>query len=97
MRTNHFQVRRFANDALLFPVGDMADYVQGVIKLNEVSKYVWELLETPKTFDEIVDNIITTFDVSLKKVQLDLNDLLLQFERNGIIQIILYENANEKI
>ena len=71
----------------------MADHVQGVIVLNELSQYIWELLEDPKTFNEIVDDITTNYDVSSEKAQLDLNNLLSLFEQNGVIQIISFEKC----
>lgn len=88
MRTKNFNLRKFANDTLLFPVGDMADHMQGVIVLNELSQYIWELLEVPKTFSEIVENITSNYDVSSEKVQSDLKNLILQFEKNDVIQIV---------
>lgn len=93
IRTNNFNLRKIANDAFLFPIGDMADHVQGVIVLNELSQYIWELLEDPKTFNEIVDDITTNYDVSSEKAQLDLNNLLSLFEQNGVIQIISFEKC----
>lgn len=90
VRTNNFNLRKFANDTLLFPIGDMADHVQGAIVLNELSQYIWELLEAPKTFNEIVENITSNYDVSLEKAQLDLNNLLLQFEQNDVIRIVSF-------
>ena len=91
MRTNNFELRKFANNAFLFPIGDMADHVQGTIMLNELSQYIWELLEAPRTCNEIVDDITTNYDVSSEKAQLDLNNLLSQFEHNGVIRIISFE------
>lgn len=91
MRTNNFDLRKFANDIFLFPIGDMADHMQGAIVLNELSQYIWELLEVPKTADEIVDYITATYDVSSEKAQSDLNNLLLQFEHNDIIRMISFE------
>lgn len=88
MRTNNFNLRKFANDTLLFPIGGMADHMQGVIVLNELSQYIWELLEVPKTFNEIVENITSNYDVSSEKVELDLENLILQFEKNDVIQIV---------
>lgn len=90
VRTNNFNLRKVANDTLLFPIGDMADHVQGAIVLNELSQYIWELLKTPKTFNEIVENITSNYDVSSEKVQLDLNNLLLQFEQNDVIRIVSF-------
>ena len=90
VRTNNFNLRKFANDTLLFPIGDMADHVQGAIVLNELSQYIWELLEAPKTFNEIVENITSNYDVSSEKAQLDLNNLFLQFEQNDVIRIVSF-------
>lgn len=86
VRTNNFCLRKLAKNILLFPVGDMADHVQGAVVLNELSQYIWELLETPKTFDEIVVAITSSYDVSSERVQQDLNQLLPQFEQNAVIQ-----------
>ena len=68
----------------------MADHVQGAIVLNELSQYIWELLEAPKTFNEIVENITSNYDVSSEKAQLDLNNLFLQFEQNDVIRIVSF-------
>ena len=71
---------------MLFPVGKMSDLMQGTIILNELSQYVWELLETPKSEDEIVAAIVNTYDVSEEIAHDHIHSLILNFEHYGVIQ-----------
>lgn len=86
VRTDNFILRKFADDTLLFPIGAMADHIQGTILLNELSQHVWELLKAPKTFNEIVEDITINYDVSVQEAEMDLNELLSQFEHFSVIQ-----------
>lgn len=86
MRTSDFIIRTIAENTMLFPVGKMSDLMQGAIILNELSQYVWELLDTPKSEDEIVAAIVNTYDVSSQIAHEHIHLLILDFEHYCVIQ-----------
>ena len=76
--------KRFAQDpSMVFR--RIADEVESLYTLNEVSAHVWELLDGVRRVDEIRDLIVTEFDVSHEQAQEDLLQLIEQFEEIGAI------------
>lgn len=88
IRTNKYVLRTIENDILLFPTEEVGNKTQGAILINEISLDIWNLLKTPKTIDEILNNIINNYDITTEIARKDLNRLFLQFENYNVIQRI---------
>jgi hypothetical protein len=48
---------------------------------------IWELLQAPRTIEEIVGIIVSEFDVDRGRVELDLDALLADLQSRGLIAI----------
>jgi hypothetical protein len=47
-----------------------------VITLNELGTFIYNLLKEPKTFEEILSDVLTAYDVSNERAKQDLNNFL---------------------
>jgi predicted nucleotidyltransferase len=47
-----------------------------VITLNELGTFIYNLLKEPKTFEEILSDVLTEYDVSNERAKQDLNNFL---------------------
>jgi hypothetical protein len=55
--------------------------------LNTVGTTVWEYVQQPRQFDEICQEIESTYEVESERCRLDLQRLLIQMEENGLVTI----------
>lgn len=54
--------------------------------LRGIAPRVWELLETPHTFDQLVDRILEEFEVDRAVCEKDMNGFLEKVEELGLIE-----------
>jgi len=55
--------------------------------LNEVGSRVWEIVQTPCTFDGIVSRLTDEFAVNREKLELDVDRLLLEMLKAKLIEV----------
>lgn len=53
--------------------------------LNGVGTRIWQLLEQPRTLDEIVDVIVSEFDVDRQRCDEDVRSLLAELAERGLV------------
>ena len=58
------------------------------LNLNCHASYIWQQLETPRSFSELTDHLCSVFDVEKKVCIQDTLDFLTEFIEKDIIQII---------
>lgn len=55
--------------------------------LSRVGARIWDLLQTPRTVDEIVALIVAEYEVSAAKAERDLHRLLAELQERGLVAI----------
>ncbi len=76
-RSDHVKVKKVGNNTALY-VGDP----KGIHVLNETALFIWEALQDPFTFDELLYMMGETFNGDASQMRKDLHemlDLFLQF------------------
>lgn len=63
-RNPDFMLRDVAGKLVLVPVGKAAVAFPGMITVNPAGKFIWELLETPHTLEEVVQAMTDRYEVS---------------------------------
>ncbi|MEI6137634.1 MAG: PqqD family peptide modification chaperone [Mariniphaga sp.] len=65
----------------------MMDIQKGkYFSLNPVGKRIWELIEQPKSFDEITDSLQAEFEVTPEQCRSEVIEFLAKMEKSGIIK-----------
>ena len=86
MRRNSLVLREVAGQALLIPVsGEMAN-LQRVFALNPVAKCVWTNLAVCQGAPQLLDAVISAFDVGEAEARRDLDALLAEMLEAGLIE-----------
>lgn len=80
-----FVKRNIADDFFLVPIGEAAVKFNGIIMLNEISSYIFDLLPDCDTADEIAAGLVEKYDVEYEKVKDDVEAFLNQLRENEII------------
>lgn len=55
--------------------------------LNEVGAYIWDLVQQPKTFQDICDALMNEYEVKAEVCEQDLADLLQALADSKLIEI----------
>lgn len=80
-----FIMREIAGEHILVPVGSAAAKFNGLITMNEVGKFVLELLEEERTVQELVEKITKDYDVTPKTALADVEAFLQQLREIGAL------------
>lgn len=65
----------------------MMDIQKGkYFSLNPVGKRIWEMIEQPKSFDEITDLLQAEFEVTPEQCSSEVIEFLAKMEKSGIIK-----------
>mgnify|MGYP002674544147 FL=1 len=81
--SNKFVLREIAGDSILIPIGQTD--VQGMLLLNPVSMLIYQGLQNGNEPEEILQQIITEYDVEKTQAQDNLKETLAQMQELGII------------
>ena len=71
-----FVVRQVMDNTVAIPVGQTALKLNGMILLNDVSKVIWECLETGADLDAIVTAVTDGFEVTADVARADISEFL---------------------
>lgn len=75
-RNPDFLLRDVAGKLVLVPVGKAATAFPGMITVNPAGKFIWELLETPRTMESVVEAMTDRYDVSAQTAKADAEQFL---------------------
>lgn len=71
-----FCVREILDEIVAIPTGSAALRFSGVISLNELGKFLFELLEREQTLDSLVAAVTDSYDVDEQTARTDVEDFL---------------------
>ena len=57
-----FVVREIAGQSIVVALGDASKSFNGMIKLNETGRIIWDMLSEGKDADRIVERILSEYD-----------------------------------
>ena len=71
-----FTLRNMLGDHIVMPTGTNISQFDGAIVLNDVSAFIWEKLSEGCSREELVEDILSEFDVDRERAETDLDALL---------------------
>lgn len=81
-----FILREVAGTFVIITAGNADLDFKGVITVNEVGALIWKGVEAGKTKDEIVDKILSEYDVQRDTASADCDEFLQQLISKNIIE-----------
>lgn len=83
-----FVLNKVAGKYMIVPVGDNFVDFSSVITTNETGAYIWELLLSEKTKDELLRSVLSEFEgASPEEVSADLDDFISALKENNILEL----------
>ncbi len=86
-----YVLRNIMGEYMLFPTGTEMQQFKGTILLNELSVFIWNKLQTPVKFEDLMFAIIKEYDVEEEQLKKDLTEIINTFSKYGIIENISCE------
>lgn len=80
-----FELRNIGGENTLVPVGDTANSFKGIIKINDIGRFIWNNLENVNTEEEIVSMIVSGYGLEAIEARKDVNDFLTYLKNVQII------------
>ncbi|MGM9681505.1 MAG: PqqD family protein [Eubacteriales bacterium] len=84
--TKDVMLRQIAGENVLFPVGAMAEKLFGLMALNESGVLLWQKLAKDCTEDDLVELLLSEYNVDRETAQADVRQFLTQLADVGILE-----------
>ena len=81
-----YLLREVAGQFVVVPVGEAALNFNGVISLNKSGAFLWKLLQYDLVFDELVQQIVSTYQVTLSVAKEDAEAFINKMNRHGLLE-----------
>lgn len=83
-----YLLRTVADTHIVVPIAERVIEFKGMMTLNEVAASIWQFMKSEDKdyeYDEILEFVLSEFDIDKETVREDLNKLLEQMESSGVI------------
>ena len=82
---NGFLMKKIAGKFVVVPVGNAGHEFQGMIQMNQVSAFLWEMLGSEHSQEELVGALLEKYEVSEEQAACDVKAFVEKLSAAGII------------
>lgn len=82
-----FVIREIAGDYIIVPTGSTALQFNGLITVNEVGAFLWNLLKQETTEEELLQNLVNEYEVDEETAKKDIEEFLEHLKANDIVEM----------
>ena len=80
-----FTIQKVGGSYVAVPVGETSRHFHGMVRLNETGAFLWKLMaEKDVTEEDLVDALLSEYDVSREIAAADVHNIVEQLRQNGI-------------
>ena len=80
-----FVLREVSGSAMVIATGEAAKTYRGMIKLNETARVIWQSVSEGKQEEEIVQEFVTKYGISVEEAKVDVAKMLAQMKDAGFL------------
>ena len=81
-----FTIQKVGNSYIAVAVGETGKTFHGMVRLNETGAFLWKKMsEGDVTVDELVDALLSEYEVDRETAAHDVEQLVAQFRESGIL------------
>lgn len=81
-----FVTREIADTIVAVPTGELVNEFQGMIKLTDSSKFVWDLLQEDRSIEEIADKLAKKYNIPIDKATEDIEKFINNLKASNLIE-----------
>ena len=83
---NGFAKRKIADSNIVVRVGRATNDFNGMITLNDSGSFFWDCLTHETTIDEVVEKIISEYDIDTETAKRDIEKFIKMLEDNNLLE-----------
>ena len=80
-----FMIREIAGETIAIPSGEAAHQLSGLIALNGSGRFLFELLQTEHTEEDLVCALMEEYEVDREVASADVTEFLTQLRTGGML------------
>lgn len=81
-----FTIQKVGGSWIAVAVGETSKTFHGMVRLNETGAFLWKkMTEADRTVDELVDALLTEYEVDRETATRDVENLVNRFRESGIL------------
>lgn len=80
-----FIPREIAGEFMLVPIGSASTKFNGLITMNEIGRFIFDTLSEDLSKQELVDKILSEYEIDEQTASKDLDDFLDQLRQIGAL------------
>lgn len=84
-KSNDFVTREIGEEAILVPVAKAMVDLSAVLVLEGLGRHIWELLDTYHSEEDVLQSIVSQYDVELETAAADLYSFLNELREAGAL------------
>ena len=81
-----FVLREIAGDYVIIPIGRTVLSFNGLITVNEIGAFLWNLLQEDVTKEDLVAKVLDEYEVDEETAREDIQEFLDTLVRGGILE-----------
>ena len=81
----NIQMMELGSEYIAIPLGNYAEKIHGVIRLNETGKYIWDFLSEGLDETEIAKKLTSEYDIDEKSALEDVREVINKLKKEGLI------------
>lgn len=85
-RSKDYLMRTIAGETILIPSGAAAQKFNGLVTVNSLGSFLWDLLETPTDLDALVAKVTDEYEVDADTARADAEEFLEELRKIGALE-----------
>lgn len=81
-----FVVREIAGQSVVVALGDAGKIFNGIIKLNETGRVIWDMLSAGAEREEMIERLLETYEVDRTVLERDCDLFLQTLKEKNILE-----------
>ena len=81
-----YLLRTIAGETILIPSGAAAQKFNGLVTVNAIGAFIWDVLQTPTDLEALVARITDEYEVDAETARRDAEDFLSELRRIGALE-----------
>ena len=81
-----YLLRTIAGETILIPSGAAAQKFNGLVTVNEIGAFIWDILKTPTDLEGLVSRITAEYDVDADTARRDAEEFLDELRNVGALE-----------
>ncbi len=81
-----YLLRTIAGETILIPSGAAAQKFNGLVTVNDIGAFIWDVLQTPTDLEGLVVRITEEYEVDADTARRDAEEFLSELRRIGALE-----------